>query len=261
MTTSNAFAFPSFPGAEKFAPEALQANLRPVMEQMQARADLGKKHFEESRLATEAALKSFTGVKDPQAAVELIKANAQQGLTLVGEQLRASADLGVQQFHASAGRRRPPSCRKPEAFAPLAKGLKSGVDGNSAHTALSSVIDQVAPKQPSRRAAERRTPARSRMTRAAPTPAHLRWPGRSRFHRRFAVARFRDERRRDARGRRKGPGPFGRLLRHRPGARCPRHDPGSAPSSSATSRENRKSQWLAPPANVCVLTRRMARAA
>src|ERR1700758_1309244 len=87
MTTT--FAFPSFPGADKFAPEALQANLKPVMEQLQAWADLGKKHFEESRLATEAALKSLTGIKDPQAAVELIKANAQQGLVLAGQQLRA----------------------------------------------------------------------------------------------------------------------------------------------------------------------------
>ena len=151
MTTSNAFAFPSFPGAEKFTPEAIQANLRPVMEQVQAWADLGKKHFEESRLATEAALKSFTGVKDPQAAVELIKANAKTGLTLAGEQLRASADLGVAQFHAAVDATAS-KLPQPEAFAPLTKGLKSGVD--SAHTALSTVIDQVAPtaaKKTSRR--------------------------------------------------------------------------------------------------------------
>ena len=146
------FAFPSFPGAEKFAPEAIQANLRPVMEQMQAWADLGKKHFEESRLAAEAALKSLTGAKDPQAAVDLIKANAQQGLTLAGQQLRASADLGVSQFHATVDAT---AAKLPqaEAFAPIAKGLKSGVD--YAHTSLSSVIDQVAPaakKTTSRRA-------------------------------------------------------------------------------------------------------------
>ena len=143
MTTAYAFpSFPSFPAADKFTPEAMQASLRPVMDQMQAWADLGKKHFEESRLATEAALKSFTGVKDPQAAVELIKDNAKAGLTLVSEQLRASADLGVTQFHAAvdaAAARLP----QPEAFAPLTKGLKSGVD--SAHTALSTAIDQVAP--------------------------------------------------------------------------------------------------------------------
>src|SRR4051812_28506010 len=99
MTT--AFTFPSFPGAEKFAPEALQANLKPVIEQMQAWADLGKKHFEETRLATEAAFKSLTSIKEPQAAVELIKANAEQGLSLAASQLRASADLGVSQFHAA----------------------------------------------------------------------------------------------------------------------------------------------------------------
>ena len=150
MTT--AFAFPSFPGADKFAPEALQANLKPVLEQMQAWADLGKKHFEESRLATEAALKSMTGVKDPQAAVDLIKANAQQGLTLAGQQLRASADLGVSQFHATvdAAAAKLPQA---DAFAPIAKSLKTGVD--YAHTSLSSVIDQVAPvakKTTSRRA-------------------------------------------------------------------------------------------------------------
>jgi pyruvate/oxaloacetate carboxyltransferase len=150
MTTTPAFAFPSFPGAEKFAPEAIQANLRPIMEQMQAWADLGKKHFEESRLATEAALKSMTGVKDPQAAIELIKANTKQGLTLVGEQLRASADLGVQQFHAAleATTAKLPSS---EAFAPLTKGMKTSVD--MAHTSLSNAIDQVAPaaKKPARR--------------------------------------------------------------------------------------------------------------
>ena len=150
MTT--AFAFPSFPGADKFAPEALQANLKPVLEQMQAWADLGKKHFEESRLATEAALKSMTGVKDPQAAVDLIKANAQQGLTLAGQQLRASADLGVSQFHATvdAAAAKLPQA---DAFAPIAKSLKTGVD--YAHTSLSSVIDQVAPaaKKPTSRRA------------------------------------------------------------------------------------------------------------
>ena len=150
MTTT--FAFPSFPGADKFAPEALQANLKPVLEQMQAWADLGKKHFEESRLATEAALKAMTGVKDPQAAVDVIKANAQQGLTLAGQQLRASADLGVSQFHATvdAAAAKLPQA---DAFAPIAKSLKTGVD--YAHTSLSSVIDQVAPvakKTTSRRA-------------------------------------------------------------------------------------------------------------
>jgi hypothetical protein len=140
MTT--AFAFPSFPGAEKFTPEALQASVKPVIEQMQAWADLGKKHFEESRLATEAALKSLTGVKDPQAAVELIKANAQQGLTLAGQQLRASADLGLSQFHATVDAT---TAKLPQAdaFAPIAKSLKTGVD--YAHTSLSSAIDQVAP--------------------------------------------------------------------------------------------------------------------
>ena len=142
MTTANAFAFPSFPGAEKFTPEAFQANLRPVVEQVQAWADLGKKHFEESRLATEAALKSFTGVKDPQAAVEVIKANAKTGLTLAGEQLRASADLGVSQFHAAIDATAS-KLPQPEAFAPLTKGLKTSID--SAHTALSTAIDQVAP--------------------------------------------------------------------------------------------------------------------
>lgn len=150
MTT--AFAFPSFPGADKFAPEALQANLKPVLEQMQAWADLGKKHFEESRLATEAALKSLTGIKDPQAAVELIKANAQQGLSLASQQLRASADLGVSQFHATLDAT---TAKLPQAdaFAPIAKSLKTGVD--YAHSSLSSVIDQVVPaakKATSRRA-------------------------------------------------------------------------------------------------------------
>ncbi|MBC7666689.1 MAG: hypothetical protein H7276_23360 [Caulobacter sp.] len=143
--TTTAFAFPSlptFPGSEKFTPEAMQASLRPVMDQMQAWADLGKKHFEESRLATEAALKSFTGIKDPQAAVELIKTNAKTGLTLAGDQLRESADLGVSQFHAALDATAS-KLPQPDAFAPLAKGLKSGVD--SAHTALSTVIDQVAP--------------------------------------------------------------------------------------------------------------------
>jgi hypothetical protein len=142
MTTANAFAFPSFPGAEKFTPEAFQANLRPVVEQVQAWADLGKKHFEESRLATEAALKSFAGVKDPQAAVEVIKANAKTGLTLAGDQLRASADLGVSQFHAALDATAA-KLPQPEAFAPLTKGLKSGVD--TAYNALSTAIEQVAP--------------------------------------------------------------------------------------------------------------------
>ena len=70
MTT--AFAFPSFPGADKFTPEAFQANrCARSSNSAQAWADLGKKHFEESRLATEAALKSVMGIKDPHAAVEL----------------------------------------------------------------------------------------------------------------------------------------------------------------------------------------------
>jgi hypothetical protein len=140
MTTT--FAFPSFPGAEKFTPEAIQASLKPVMEQAQAWAYLGKKHFEESRLATDAAIKSMTGVKDPQSAVELIKTNAKQGLTLAGEQILALADLGVAQFHAALDATAS-KLPQPESFAPLTKGLKTGVD--MAHTSLSSVIDQVAP--------------------------------------------------------------------------------------------------------------------
>jgi len=140
MTT--AFAFPSFPGAEKFAPEAVQASLKPVVDQLQAWADLGKKHFDEGREAAEAALKSLTAAKDAQTAVDLIKTNAQQGLTLAGQQLRASADLGVSQFHANVDATAA-KLPQPDAFAPIAKGLKSGVD--FAHTQLSSVIDQVAP--------------------------------------------------------------------------------------------------------------------
>jgi hypothetical protein len=140
MTTT--FAFPSFPGAEKFAPEAIQANLRPVLEQVQAWADLGKKHFDETRAATEAALKSLTGVKDPQGAIDVLKANAQQGLVLAGEQLRASAELGVSQFHAAVDAT---AAKLPQAdaFAPVAKGLKTGVD--MAHTSLTTALDQVAP--------------------------------------------------------------------------------------------------------------------
>jgi hypothetical protein len=151
---TNAFAFPSFPafqGSEKFSPEAIQANLRPVIEQVQAWADLGKKHFEETRAATEAALKSFNGVKDPQAAIDVLKANAQQGLVLAGEQLRASAELGVSQFHATVDAT---AAKLPQAdaFAPVAKGLKAGVD--AAHSSLATVLDQVAPvaKKTSRRA-------------------------------------------------------------------------------------------------------------
>jgi hypothetical protein len=148
MTT--AFTFPSFPGAEKFAPEALQANLKPVIEQMQAWADLGKKHFEETRLATEAAFKSLTSIKEPQAAVELIKANAEQGLSLAASQLRASADLGVSQFHAALDATAA-KLPQPDTFAPVAKGLKTSVD--YAHTSLSSVIDHVVPaaKKPTTR--------------------------------------------------------------------------------------------------------------
>jgi hypothetical protein len=149
MTT--AFAFPSFPGAEKFAPEAIQDNLRPVIEQAQAWADLGKKHFDEARAATEAALKSFAGVKDPQAAIDVLKSNAQQGLVLAGEQLRASAELGVSQFHAAVDAT---TAKLPQAdaFAPIAKSLKAGVD--VAHNSLSSVLDQVSPvaKKTARRA-------------------------------------------------------------------------------------------------------------
>ncbi len=110
-------------GAGKFNPEAMQDVVKSTQENLKAWAELGQSQVQAAQAAAAENLEVLKGVKEPQAAMEAMKASAEQGVAMATRNLKEVTALAVSQFKANvdAIEKAHPA---PEAFASVAKGLK-----------------------------------------------------------------------------------------------------------------------------------------
>ena len=110
-------------GAAKFNPEAMQEVVKSTQENLKAWTSLAQSQVQAAQAAAADNLETFKGVKEPQAAMEAMKASAEQGIALATQNLKEVTALAVAQFKANvdAIEKTHPA---PQAFASIAKGLK-----------------------------------------------------------------------------------------------------------------------------------------
>ena len=106
----------------KFNPAASQEALAPVMDKLKAWGELIQAQAQTAQVAMAETVEAFKNIKEPQAALEAMKALAERNMAMAAQNLRDASSLGFAQFHANieALQKIHPA---PEAFAPVAKGL------------------------------------------------------------------------------------------------------------------------------------------
>ena len=109
--------------AEKFNPAASQEAFKPVMDNLKAWGELAQQQVQATQAAVAETVESFKSIKEPQAAFEVMKASAENGIAIAKKNLQDVTALGVAQFNTSvdALQKAHPA---PEAFATVGKGLK-----------------------------------------------------------------------------------------------------------------------------------------
>jgi hypothetical protein len=110
--------------AAKFNPAASQEAFKPMMDNLKAWGQLAQQQAQTAQAAMAETLKSFKGIQEPQAAFEVMKASAEQGLALASQNAKDVMALSFEQFHSSVDALHT-SHPASEAFAPMAKGLKN----------------------------------------------------------------------------------------------------------------------------------------
>lgn len=147
-------------GTGKFNPEAMQNIVKVTQENLKAWTDLGQSQLHAAQAAAADKMEAFKGVKEPQAALEVMKASAAQGIALATQNLKDVTALAVAQFKANvdAIEKTHPA---PEAFASVAKGLKEAAstmestldsamkNGGTAVDVVTDVYPKVSSKKPS----------------------------------------------------------------------------------------------------------------
>lgn len=125
--------------APKFTPAAMQDAIKPVQDNLKAWADLAQNQGNEAKAAIAGTVESIKGIKDPQAAFEVIKTSAEDGLAMFAKNLKEATSLSFGQFHSTvdAVEKAHPA---PEAFATLAKNLKAAA--TTAESTLESVMEK-----------------------------------------------------------------------------------------------------------------------
>lgn len=125
----------------KLNPAASQEALAPVMENLKAWGELIQTQAQTAQAAMAETVESFKSIKEPTAAVEVMKAAAEQNMAIAMQNLRDVSALGFAQFHTNidALQQVHPA---PEAFAPVAKGLKDAA--SQMETVLESSINNSA---------------------------------------------------------------------------------------------------------------------
>ena len=123
-TPFEAIAKPLSESAPKFDPAAMQQAIRPVQDNLKAWADLAQSQASEAQAALLETVEAVKSAKDPQAAFEAFKSSSEAAMAMFAKNLNDAAALSVGQFHGTvdAVQKAHPS---PEAFAPIAKNLKS----------------------------------------------------------------------------------------------------------------------------------------
>lgn len=125
--------------AASFNPAAMQGAIKPAQDNLKAWADLAQSQMQEAQAAMVQTVESIKGIKDPQAAFEVMKTAAETGMAMFAKNLKDATALSFGQFHSTvdAVEKAHPA---PEAFAPVAKGLKAAA--TTAENTLDTVMDQ-----------------------------------------------------------------------------------------------------------------------
>jgi hypothetical protein len=125
--------------APKFDPAAMQQAIRPVQDNLKAWADLAQSQASEAQAALLETVEAVKSAKDPQAAFEAFKSSSEAAMAMFAKNLKDAAALSVGQFHdtVDAVQKAHPS---PEAFAPIAKNLKSAA--SQAESTLDSAMEK-----------------------------------------------------------------------------------------------------------------------
>jgi hypothetical protein len=125
--------------APKFDPAAMQDAIKPAQENLKAWADLAQNQAKEAQAAIAETVESIKGIKDPQAAFEIMKASAEAGMAMFAKNLKEATSLSVGQFNntVDAVEKAHPA---PEAFASVAKNLKAAA--TTAESTLDSVMEK-----------------------------------------------------------------------------------------------------------------------
>jgi hypothetical protein len=143
--------------APKLNPEAMQEAIKPAQENLKAWADLAQAQAKEAQAVLTETVESIKGIKDPQAAFEILKASSEAGIALFTKNLKEATSLSFGQFHSTvdAVEKAHPA---PEAFASVAKNLKAAATTaeNTLETALEKGAAAVASISPAAKAKKAR---------------------------------------------------------------------------------------------------------
>ena len=125
--------------APKFNAASMQDAIKPAQENLKAWADLAQSQAKEAQAAMTETMESIKGIKDPQAAFEIMKAASEAGMAMFAKNLKEATSLSVGQFNSTvdAVEKAHPA---PEAFAAVAKNLKAAA--TTAESTLESVLEK-----------------------------------------------------------------------------------------------------------------------
>jgi hypothetical protein len=125
--------------APKFNPSAMQDAIKPAQDNLKAWADLAQTQAKEAQAAIAETVESIKGIKDPQAAFEIMKTSAEAGMAMFAKNLKDATSLSVGQFHSTvdAIEKAHPA---PEAFAAVAKNLKAAA--TTAESSLDTALEK-----------------------------------------------------------------------------------------------------------------------
>ena len=125
--------------APQFNPAAVQDAIKPAQDKLKAWADLAQKQAAEAQSAITGTMESIKGIKDPQAAFEIMKESAEAGMAMFAKNLKESTSLSFGQFHSTvdAVEKAHP---QPEVFAAVAKNLKAAA--STAESAIESAMEK-----------------------------------------------------------------------------------------------------------------------
>jgi hypothetical protein len=125
--------------APKFNPTAMQDAIKPAQDSLKVWSDMAQNQAKEAQAALTETVDSIKGIKDPQAAFEIMKASAEAGMAMFSKNLKEATSLSFEQFHSTVDAVEK-ACPAPEAFASVAKNLKSAA--TTAENTLASAMEK-----------------------------------------------------------------------------------------------------------------------
>lgn len=113
-----------FPKVDGLNPAAAQEAVQPLLDNLKAWGELTQAQAQATQAAAMESMEALKSAKDPQAALEIVKTNAEKTLALGVKHAQEAASLSVAQFNAGVDAISA-AHPAPEAFASVAKGLKA----------------------------------------------------------------------------------------------------------------------------------------